>query len=409
MPAYTYKALNSLGNMEKGTLNAPSKNEAMALLRERSIYPLHIHVTKPLSLTLKNWMRLGREGGISTKELASFTRQMATLLEATIPYDTALRMVQTESSNSVLQAVLEDVRSRVVEGAFLSDALAAYPNFFPSILVNMVRSGESGGLLPMILARLASYYENLNKLRGKIASALVYPIFMLFFSTGVVVVMSTMIIPKIKTLFDNFGAQLPLPTRIIIGFSDLLINYWWLILMLIPAAVGGLYWFLHSERGKEFMDRAELKIPVLRTFRRKVIMQRMTETLATMLNSGLELSPALEVASEVMENRVYVRAMEQVGFDIQNRGMQLNAALRRSGLFPEDICQMVAIGEETATLGPMLENVSVRLSQEVTSTLDSAMALFEPVMILLMGVGIGLIVFAVLLPMLQMNQLVGAP
>lgn len=379
----------------------------MSLLREREIYPLQVRSTASWGLVFKRWLRFGREPGLSTRELASFTRQMSTLLEATIPYDMALRMIQAESGNPQLQTVLGDVRRRVVEGAFLSDALGAYPSYFPPILANMIRSGESGGPLPLILKRLADYYENASRLRGKLVSALVYPVFMMLFSTGVVVFMSVNIIPKITSLFENFGGRLPLPTRVLIFFSGVLIDYWWLILMAIPVVIIGAMRFLDSSAGRAFKDRTELSFPVLKTFRRKVLLQRIAETMSTMLKGGLELNDALVVAGDVIENRIFRRAIENVIFDIQNRGMQLSVSMRRTGLFPEDICQMVAIGEETATMEAMLENVSNRLTQELGTTLDSATALFEPVMILVMGVVVGFIVMSILLPMLQLNQLVG--
>ncbi|MFB3079099.1 MAG: type II secretion system F family protein, partial [Lysobacterales bacterium] len=169
----------------------------------------------------------------------------------------------------------------------------------------------------------------------------------------------------------------------------------------------GLAWFLRTEFGRGLKDRVELTLPIWGEFVRKLLMQRLTETLATMLHSGVELNHALTVSKEVMQNRVYLKAMDNVIVDIQNKGMQLSAAMRRTGLFPEDICQMIAIGEETATLNPMLENVAARRSNEVTATMDSATALFEPVMILLMGAVVGFIVISILLPMLQLNQLVG--
>jgi type II secretory pathway component PulF len=295
----------------------------------------------------------------------------------------------------------------VVEGAYLADALESHRSFFPAMVVNMVRSGENSGTLVVILTRLATHYENINRLRTKIASALVYPAFMLLFSISVVTFMVTYIVPKITRLFTQFGGVLPLPTRILIALSEIVAGYWWALILLLFATGWGVAVFLRTATGQLLLDRLELAIPVWSTFRRKLMVQRLCETLATMLRSGVELNHALRVSAEVLENRIYLRAMDGVAFDIQNRGMQLSASMRRTGLFPEDLCQMIAIGEETATLDAMLENVAVRLSQEVTATMDSATALFEPVMILVMGGVVGFIVVSMLLPMLQLNQLVG--
>ena len=407
MPIYTYRALDPAGRPTRGTLNAASESEALAELRGRAIYPLAVRASQPFSISLKRWFNFGRQPHVSSRELATFMRQLATLLQAAVPYDAALRMVQAETSGPVMLSVVSDVRERVVEGAYLADALGAHASFFPAMVVNMVRSGENSGALVVILNRLATHYENINRLRTKIASALVYPAFMLLFSMGVVTFMVTYIVPKITRLFTNFGGVLPLPTRILITISDIVAGYWWLLLMLAFAAGWLLSWFLRGPTGRGLLDRLELRLPVWNTFRRKLIMQRLCETLATMLRSGVELNHALQVSSEVMENRIYLRAMNEVIFDIQNRGAQLSASMRRTGLFPEDLCQMIAIGEETATLDAMLENVAARLAQEVTATMDSATALFEPVMILLMGGVVGFIVISIMLPMLQLNQLVG--
>jgi general secretion pathway protein F len=407
VPIYTYRALDAAGKSARGQVNAASESEALAVLRGRSVYPLALRVSQPIGLVIRRWFRFGRQARIGVRDLSTFCRQLATLLGAGIPYDAALRMTQGETSSQALQNVISEVRERVVEGAYLADALSAHAKFFPAMVINMVRSGENSGTLVVILTRLAAYYENVNRLRNRIASALVYPAFMLLFSMSVVTFMVTYIVPKITRLFTDFGGVLPLPTRILIGLSDVVAGYWWLLLILGVGAGWGFSWFLRGEVGRGLMERLELSIPVWSTFRRKLIVQRLSETLSTMLKSGVELNHALRVSSEVMENRIYLRAMDEVMFDIQNRGMQLSASMRRSGLFPEDLCQMIAIGEETATLDQMLENVAVRLSHEVTATMDSATALFEPVMILVMGGVVGFIVISILLPMLQLNQLVG--
>jgi type II secretory pathway component PulF len=260
--------------------------------------------------------------------------------------------------------------------------------------------------MALIMSRLADYYENLARLRGRMASALVYPIFMMTFGMIVVIFMVTYIIPRITVLLENFGAELPVSTRILIAFSTFLTSYWWLLLI---VGAGLFIWgarFFRTERGLLLRDRIALAIPVWNLLQRKVIMQRFTQTLGTLLESGVELKAALAIGAEVMENRVYTSAMRQVIEDVQSKGLPLALALRRTNLVPEDVSQMIAIGEETAALDAMLENVSDRLSQEITTTMEAATALFEPVMILAMGAVVGFIVVSILLPLLQMNQLI---
>ncbi len=407
MALFTYRALTSYGKTEKGTLDAASASEAKAILQQRQVFPLEVKPSRPFSLGLNIPYLFHREPRFSVQGLASFTRQFATLLEATIPYDASLEMILQQSSDLGLKSVLADVKGRVVEGAYLADAFAHYPRFFPPMVVSMVRSGEVSGNLSMIMHRLADFYDNASRLRTKLASAMVYPIFMMLFGLGVVAFMLTFIVPRITRLFDNFGVALPLPTRMLIAISELMTGYWWLILLLAAGGAWGAARYLRSERGRLFRDRLDLAVPYWNRLRRKMILERFSQTLATMLQSGVELKDALQVSSEVLDNKLYLQAMERVIFDVQNKGLPLAVALRQSGEFPEDLCQMIAIGEETANLDAMLDNVARRLSREVSAMMDGAAALLEPVMILAMGVAVGFIVLSILLPMLQLNQLVG--
>ncbi|MBI4084185.1 MAG: type II secretion system F family protein [Candidatus Lambdaproteobacteria bacterium] len=407
MALYTYRALRPDGRTESGTLDAVSAGEAKAVLRSRSAYPVEVRPAQALQLGIANPFRRRAPPKLSARQLATFTRQFATLLQATIPYDAALGMMLLQAGRAGLREVLAGVRGRVVEGATLADALAAFPGVFPQMVVSMVRSGEAGGSLVLIMRRLAEHYEGVARLHTRLRSALVYPAFMMVFGTSVVVFMVTYIIPKIARLFESFGAQLPLPTRILIAASELLTGYWWAILPLLALALWGALHYLGTEGGQWFRDRLELAAPYWKEVRRRIIVQRFTQSLATLLKSGVELKGALEIATGVMGNRLYMRAMDRVILDVQNRGISLSVALGRVGLIPDDVLQMIAIGEETATLDEMLENVAARLSIETTATLDAATSLFEPVMILMMGAAVGFIVLSILLPMLQLNQLVG--
>jgi len=406
MALYTYRALNSAGKSERGTLNAGTEKEARQILQSRNIFPLEIRASSPFSFNLQNLLSFSREPSLSTQDLAVFSRQFATLLEATIPYDTALDMIIQQTEDMMLKTVLADVKGKVVEGAYLADSMRAYPRVFPAMVVNMVRSGEASGRLTTIMHSLADYYENASRLKSKLTSAMVYPIFMMFFGSGVAAFMLTYIIPKITDLFENFGVQLPLPTRILIGLSDILTGFWWLIILLIGLSIWGIIKYLRTEQGQLWKDRLELRIPLWKNLRRMMILQRFSQTLATMLQSGVDLNDALAVSAQVMENKIYLEAMEHVIFNVQNKGLPLSVALQRETLFPSDMCQMIAIGEETAKLDAMLETMARRYSREITVITDSATALLEPVMILVMGAGVGFIVVSILLPLLQLNQLV---
>jgi type II secretory pathway component PulF len=407
MALYAYRALGMDGQPRNGTIHAGSEGEAKALLRARRVYPVELKVSQPFRLNALAKSLLPRRNGTTPRQLATFTRQFATLLRAAIPYDGVLAMIFQQTSDPRFKNVLAEVRSQVMEGAYLADAMSRHPEYFPHMLASMARSGESSGNMTLIMTRLADYYENLARLRGRIASALVYPLFMMVFGMAVVVFMVTYIIPRITILLQSFGRELPLSTRILIGVSGAITGYWWLLLI---VSGGAFYWlarFLRTERGIRLRDRLLLRIPVWNVLQRKMIVQRFAQTMATLLQSGVELKSALVIGADVMENRVYADAMRQVIEDVQSKGLPLAVALGRTPHFPEDVTQMIAIGEETAALDSMLANVSDRLAQEITTALEAATALFEPVMILIMGLVVGFIVVSVLLPLLQMNQLLG--
>ncbi|MBI3994077.1 MAG: type II secretion system F family protein [Candidatus Lambdaproteobacteria bacterium] len=406
MTIFAYRALGASGNAEKGTLNAPNLNEALSILRARDIYPIEVKPTEASGLSQKAARVVLRRTGLSVSRLAAFARQFATLAGATVPYDQALGMILEQTPDLRFKSVLSDVRSRIMEGAYLADAFAAQGRYFPPMMINLIRSGEASGNLDRIMNRLADYYSEMHRLQTRVAASLVYPAFMMLFSLAVVIFMLTNIIPKITVLFENFNATLPLPTRILIAVSELITGYWWALLPALIVAVWGLLRFLRTGRGALLKDRLMLSLPYWRNVQRQLLMQRFTQTLATLLSSGVEMKNALSISRDVMENRIYLAAMDRVIFDVQNKGLSVSMALRRTALFPEDVVQMVAIGEETATLPQMLEHVATRIAQEMSATMEAATALIEPVMILVMGLVVGFIVMSILLPMLQLNQLV---
>ena len=407
MALYSYRAVTAAGKSRKGTISGGSEHDARQSLKAQQVYPVSLQAIQPFSFNPRAFLRFRREAGLTFAQLAAFTRQLATMVGAAIPYDASLGMIEQETSDLAFKRILSDVRARVMEGAYLADAFADHPNFFPSMIVNMVRSGEAAGTLVLVMTRLAEYYDGISRLRGKIVSALVYPMFMALFSLGVVVFMVTYIIPKITTLFNNFGAVLPLPTRILIALSAVLTQYWWLLIVVMIILGFAGQRFFGTARGQAFWHRLELSLPAWKVLRRKMILHRFSQTLSTMLKSGVELKTALEISAGVVENSLYRKAVERVIFEIQNKGIPLSVAMRREPVFPDDLCQMIAIGEETATLDRMIDHVALRLSQEVNGMMESTTALFEPVMILIMGGVVGFIVVSVLLPMLQLNQLVG--
>ena len=403
MQSYAYKGLNAQGDTVRGTISARSEQQAYELLNEGAIQPLQLRAAR---VSLRAWLARYRQG-LGAVHLANFCQQMAILLRAGISYDAVLGMLQKEAANARMGELLGRLRVHVAEGVYLADAMARESGAFPSVMVSMVRSGEASGRLEHIMQRMGKYYEELHRLQNRLTSALIYPAFMMLFGFGMVAFLLSFVVPKISVLFDQFGGTLPLPTRMLIGLSNALSSWWWLFLLAALLLVRTWLNFLRSNKGRDWWHRRQLQIPIWGALLKKRLLQRFAETLAILLQNGVEMKEALSVSSQVLENQVYVQAVEQVMFNVQNRGATLAAAMRDTGVFPEDMCQMAAIGEETAALDAMLENVARRLEYELRSRLDALSALLEPAMILLMGSIVGFIVVSVLLPLFQLNQLLG--
>jgi len=337
--------------------------------------------------------------------LTLFTRQIEVLLDATIPYDKAFQLIIPQTQDPKFQSILSDVRGRVVEGKSLAGAMAQHPEAFPAMYVSMVRSGENGGTLGVIMRRLAEYFEQQEQLRGRLRSAMIYPAFMTVFGIAVVAFMVTAVVPKIAQIFEAQEAALPLPTRILLGLSEMVTQHWWALLLGFGLIATGFSAFWKSPIGQRWQDRLELTLPGLSQLRIKILVARFCQTLGLLLKSGVDLKTALEISKYVVVNRNFIARLDQLIIDVHNKGMPLSAAMARIELFPEYVRHVVAIGEEAARLDELLERVAERMQEEIGGLLEGLTALLQPALILLMGGVVGFIALAVLLPMLSMNQL----
>ena len=413
MPIYHYQAFDSEGTLHKGTKDAASESEVRQFLRTKGLFPKEIRSSRFTSVKLTGDEKLGKKKlpkfsfrkGISGKVLTQFTRQLEVLLDATIPYDKAFQLIIPQTEDSGFQSILSDVRGRVVEGGSLAGAMEMHPDVFPNMYVSMVRSGENAGNLGTIMNRLADYYEAQERLRSKIKGALIYPTFMMVFGLAVVVFMVTMIVPKITRIFERQEAALPAPTRILIGISDFVVNHWFLLMLATFAIVIGITTFFRSKSGREWKDKIELKLPLLSRLRIKVMVARYCQTLGTLLKSGVDLKTSLEISKHVVVNKLFIYKLDQLIIDVNNKGIPLSAAMARIDYFPEYVGHVVSIGEEAARVDELLEKVAGRMQEEVSTLLEALTSLLQPVLILVLGGTVGFIALAVLLPMLNMSQI----
>ena len=413
MPIYHYQAFDSEGTLRKGTKDASSESEVRQYLRTKDLFPKEIRSSRFTNVKLKGDEKLGKiklpkfsfRKGIPGKVLTQFTRQLEVLLDAAIPYDKAFQLIIPQTEDSGFQSVLSDIRGRVMEGDALATAMEMHMDVFPNMYVSMVRSGENAGNLGIIMSRLADYYESQERLRLKIKGTLIYPTFMMVFGLAVVIFMVTTIVPKITRIFERHEESLPTPTRILMTVSDFVVNHWFLLMVVTFAIAVGITTFFRSKQGLEWKDKIELKLPLLSRFRIKVMVARYCQTLGTLLKSGVDLKTSLEISKHVVVNQLFINKLDQLIIDVNNKGIPLSAAMARIDYFPEYVRHVVSIGEESARVDELLEKVAGRMQEEVSTLLESLTSLLQPVLILVLGGAVGFIALAVLLPMLNMSQI----
>ncbi len=411
MPIFHYQAFDATGALHKGTQDAANESEVRQLLRSKDLFPKEIRTSR---FTRKSNKAKTSEGfklpefakrRNYAKSLMLFTRQLEVLLDATIPYDKAFQLIIPQTEDHSFQSILSEIRGRLLEGESLANSMEKHPEAFPAMYISMVRSGENGGNLGMIMKRLADYYERQDRLRSQIRSAMIYPAFMTVFGFAVVVFMVTNIVPKITRIFESRDAALPLPTRLLIGLSELLSGNLLVLAVVVLLMILSGTIFLRSLSGRRFRDWTELKLPMFNRIWIKILVARYCQTLGTLLKSGVDLKTSLEIAKHVVVNRRFISALDKMIIDVNNKGVPLSAAMGKLEYFPEYVRHVVAIGEEAARVDELLEKVADRMQEEIQSLVEALTALLQPALILLMGGIVGFIALAVLLPMLSMNQL----
>jgi len=408
MPVYEYRALNIKGSKIKGIINADSIVAARQKLRETDIFPVEIKETsareKDELTTKKSVAPFFKR--VSLREVSSMTRQLATLLGGGLPLLASLTTLVSQTTNPQLKKALAQVKEQVNEGTGLAQSISYYPRIFSPLYVNMVRAGEASGTLDIVLERLADFNEKQQALRGKIRAALAYPIFMFVIGSFVLFILTTFLIPKITTIFNDMHQTLPGITIVMISVSSFLKSFWLLILFLIIAAISGIrYIFTKTVRGQYIRDKLKLTIPLSGPLLHKIAVARFSRTLGTLLQSGVPLLTALSIVKNVVNNLLIADVIQEASKEVEE-GQNLSGALSKSSLFPPMTIQMISVGEQSGTLEAMLYKVADSYENEVESSILAMTAILEPVMILVMGLFVGLIVISILLPIFEMNQLI---
>ena len=406
MPVYQYKGVNEEGKWVKGILDVEHKGAVGQVLKSRGIFVTEVReaggggVRNGQIEVGKMFQRVG------LRDVAVMTRQLATLLRAGISLVEALNALSEQAEKGELKRVLSDVRRQVNEGSALAKAMAEHPKIFNHLYVNMVKAGESSGNLDVVLVRLTEFLENQMELRSKVIGALVYPILMSVVGVAILGFLFAFVIPKVTKIFEDQDRALPFITQVLLVISDVVSAAWFILIPLILGSVYGFFWWKKSPKGKPVWDRLLLKMPVVSNLVRMIAVARFAKTLGTLLRSGVPLLQALDIVKNILGNTRLVEVIEDVRVNVRE-GDSIAQPLKRSGEFPSLVVHMIAIGERTGQLEEMLDNVAISYNQQVDLRIDAATTLLEPLMIVVMGAVVAFIVFAVMLPILQMNQSFG--
>lgn len=397
MPVFEYKGIDSSSKKVSGTIDADSEKAARSKLRKQKIFPTKIVLEGSHSFFQpKRFFK-----SVKISEIANMTRQLAVLLNASIPLVDSLAAVQTQVENPILRKALGEIKEKVSEGSRLGDCLQAYPKIFDNISVSMVKAGEASGSLDLVFERLADFKENEVELRDKIKGAMTYPVIMILVAVGLIGFLFTNVIPEITVLFEKQEAALPLPTEIIIGITHFINDYWFVVLFMIAFFVFLAKRWLKSVRGREKVDHWKLTAPVFGELNQKVAVARFARTLSTLLVSGVQLLQGLDIVKDVMNNTVLCAVIQNTVVSVKE-GESLAEPLRRSGRFPPLFLQMVTVGEKTGMLEKMLERVASTYDREVNQYVGQMVSLITPFMLIILGGIIFFIVMAVLMPILEL-------
>jgi len=408
MPVFEYIGIDSKGKRANGIVDAENERAARAKLRRMGVFPTSLNIegaAKGAKIGLSTQVDLSKYfQRIKVQDVAIMTRQLSTLVAAGIPLVDSLTALIDQVDNPKLRTVLSQVKEMVTGGSRLSDALKNHSKIFTELYINMVSAGESSGALDVVLQRLADFTEGQSKLRSRIIGAMIYPVIMSVVGVSLMGMLLVYVVPKVTKIFEDVHASLPLPTRILMGFSNAIANYWYLFLIGIPLAIWGFRRYIRTPKGKEWYDRKLLKAPLFGKLQRMIMISRFARTLSTLIASGVPLLAAMDIVSNVVTNVVIKRVIDQTRDNVRE-GQSVAEPLKRSGEFPPIVTQMIAIGEKTGELERMLERVADAYDTQVDNAISTLMTLLEPLMILVMAGVVSFIVMSILLPIMKLNQL----
>ncbi|MBU1037024.1 type II secretion system F family protein [Patescibacteria group bacterium] len=398
---FDYRARNNKGEILEGKIDAPSDEVAADVLMERGLSIISLEAIIKPSYGKRLQLRVPFFDRVKKKDIVIFARQLAVMTSANLPVVQSLHIITQQTENEALKSKIEEIANEVESGVKLSAALAKYPKTFSYFFISMVKSGETSGKLDEVLNYLANQEEEDYDMVAKIKGAMIYPAFIV---GGLIIVGTAMmifVIPQLTSMLTASGAELPLTTRILIGTSNVFKNYWWLLLLILIGLIGIFRWFVNSESGRRIWDLLKIRIPIFGTLFQKIYLVRFTHSLATLVVGGIPLVAALRIVSDVVGNDAYRRLIDKTVKEVED-GNSIGTVFLRSEIVPKMVSHMMAVGEKTGRLDDILRKLSSFYSREVSNMVANLTHTLEPIIMVLIGIGVGGMVSAIIMPMYQL-------
>lgn len=399
MLSFNYTAIDARGQRQSGVLQANSEGEVVNILRDRGL--IVIRVALSTQLNLGKYLRNLR--GVSLEDKVIFTRQFATMISSGLPITQALLILREQSRNPTLKAALSDITNKVEGGSSLHEALRAHPEVFDQLFLSMVRAGEASGNLDKILSRLADTMAAESDFKGKAKSAMIYPMIIFFVMMGVVTVMLVFVIPRLKELYEDLGAELPFVTKLLLQTSGLIVDYWWLFLLFLAGLVVAYRRLATTKRGRHIIDGIKFRLPVFGSLLKEVQLTSFTRTLSMMIASGIPILDSLEIARDTLSNVFYNEAVLEAEHMIE-KGRSISDSFRYTGMFPPILPEMMSIGEETGKLDEVLDKISLYFENQSNNMITGLSGALEPVIMVILGIMVGFLMISLILPIYSLTS-----
>lgn len=398
MAFFRYKAISSNGKSTTGLVEAVNGEQAAKLLKDKQLFVISLSETNEHAIT----SRFDKLQKVSLNDIVNFTRQLATMVVAGLSIPDALNILHTQTPNAVFAQVLSDIERSIVGGGNFGDALSKYPNYFSPIYISLIRAGEASGMLDKVLEQLADTLESEREFRGKVVGALIYPVIIVAGMIIVVIVMMVVVMPKLTDLYRDFGITLPVTTQLLIAFSNFIIHDWWLVLLIIAAVGYGFSRWKKTEIGSYALDTLILKLPLFGDLQKKTILVEFTRTLAMLLGAGIHILDALKILKGSLNNVLFRNAIEDISKRVE-KGFQLADTFASHKEFPPIVSQMLKVGEETGKIDDTLLKLSKYFQTETEQMVKGLTTAMEPIIMVILGVGIGFIVISVITPIYNLT------